>query len=302
MVGALYFAEGIPYGFINITLSVYFRTQGMPLEQIGFLSILGLAWSLKLFWAPLVDRFGRRAAWIVPAQLLCAGGMLLVPQFSISPAPWGFWLLIGGLCVASATQDIAIDAYTIDLLETKELGIANGLRMGAYRVALIAAGGGLVMLSGQVGWEASFVGVALLMLVMALAVFFFPDFQRLRPTMSATESARPVVWQQLLASARGIRQLPHVWAIVLFILTFKLGDAWMGSMVSPFWVDMGFSRTEIGLISGTFGAGATILGSMGGGVFYQPLGYGAGAFCVRGPAGSLQPGYGSRPGRGCGRI
>jgi PAT family beta-lactamase induction signal transducer AmpG len=264
VVGVLYFAEGIPYGFINITLAVYFRTQGMPLEQIGFLSILGLAWSLKLFWAPLVDRFGRRAAWIVPAQLSCAAGMMLVPQFSLSSAPWSFWVLIGGLCVASATQDIAIDAYTIDLLEADELGIANGLRMGAYRVALIAAGGGLVMLSDAVGWGASFVGVAVLMAVMALVVFLFPDFQHPRST-AGEKTRQPAVWQQLLAAAQGIRQLPHVWAIILFILTFKLGDAWMGSMVSPFWVDMGFSRTEIGLISGTFGAGATILGSMVGG-------------------------------------
>jgi PAT family beta-lactamase induction signal transducer AmpG len=264
VVGALYFAEGVPYGFINIALSVYFRSQGMPLEQIGFLSILGLAWSLKLFWAPLVDRFGRRAAWIVPAQLACAGGMLLVTQFSISSAPWSFWAVIGGLCVASATQDIAIDAYTIDLLETNELGIANGLRMGAYRVALIAAGGGLVMLSGAVGWGASFVGVAILMAIMALVVLVFPDFQQPRLVASG-EPRQPAVWQQLVQAARGIRQLPHVWAIVLFILTFKLGDAWMGSMVSPFWVDMGFSRTEIGLVSGTFGAVATIVGSMFGG-------------------------------------
>ena len=265
VVGTLYFAEGVPYGFINITLAVYFRTQGMSLEQIGFLSILGLAWSLKLFWAPLVDRFGRRANWIVPAQLGCAAGMLLVPQFSLSPAPWSFWVVIAGLCAASATQDIAIDAYTIDLLETKELGIANGLRMGAYRVALIAAGGGLVMLSDVVGWRASFVGVAVLMVAMALVVFLFPDFQHPRPVSEAGQDRPPAVWEQLLAAAHGIRQLPHVWAIVLFILTFKLGDAWMGSMVSPFWVDMGFSRTEIGLISGTFGAVATIFGSMLGG-------------------------------------
>ncbi len=122
VVGGLYFAEGLPYGFINIALSVYFRSQGMPLEQIGLLSILGLAWSFKLLWAPLVDRFGRRAAWIVPAQLICAACMLLIPRFPVAPAPWEFWLLLALLCLASATQDIAIDAYTIDLLATKSWG------------------------------------------------------------------------------------------------------------------------------------------------------------------------------------
>lgn len=264
VVGVLYFAEGVPYGFINITLAVYCRSQGMPLTQIGFLSILGLAWSLKIIWAPLVDRFGRRAAWIVPAQLLMAAGMLLMPQFAISPAPWSFWLLIGGLCLASATQDIAIDAYTIELLAVKELGVANGFRLGAYRLALIAAGGGVIMVSGLIGWHASFVAVAGLMAAMTLVLLLAPDFHRPRP-VAAGNPQSPGIWRQLQTAAQGIRQLPHVWAIILFILTFKLGDAWMGSMISPFWVDMGFSRTEIGLISGTFGAVATIVGAMLGG-------------------------------------
>jgi len=264
VVGLLYFAEGVPYGFINITLAVYFRSQGMPLTQIGFLSILGLAWSLKILWAPLVDRFGRRAAWIVPAQILVAGVILLVPQFEVAPAPWTFWWLLGGLCLASATQDIAIDAYTIELLSARELGLANGFRLGAYRVALIAAGGGVIMLSGLIGWPASFVGVAVLMLAMAGVIFWAPDFQRSRPGRVGNPGtgAGP---GQLREAVRLIGRLPHLWAIVLFIMTFKLGDAWMGSMVSPFWVDMGFSRGEIGLISGTLGAVATIGGSLLGG-------------------------------------
>ncbi len=264
VVGLLYFAEGVPYGFINITLSVYFRSQGMPLTQIGFLSILGLAWSLKILWAPLVDRFGPRSAWILPAQLVLVLGLLAVPHFPVSPAPWSFWLLIGGLCLASATQDIAIDAYTIDLLSAKELGVANGFRLGAYRVALIAAGGGVIMLSGLIGWQASFVSLAVLLAAMGLVILLAPDFHRPRPAILGNPD-NPARGGQLRAAVQGIRQLPHLWAIILFILTFKLGDAWMGSMVSPFWVDMGFSRAEIGLISGTFGAVATIGGSLLGG-------------------------------------
>lgn len=264
VVGGLYFAEGVPYGFINIALSVYLRSHGMPLEQIGILSLLGLAWSLKLLWAPLVDRFGRRAAWIVPAQLLGALCMVLVPMFPVTPAPWFFWVLLGLLCLASATQDIAIDAYTIDLLETQELGVANGLRIGAYRIALITAGGGLVMVSEAIGWGASFLAVALVLGVMALVIILVPDFRQPRPV--APVSRNPgALGPQLQEAIAGIRQLPYLGAVLLFILLFKLGDAWMGSMISPFWVDMGFSRTEIGLVSGTFGALATIVGSIWGG-------------------------------------
>jgi len=264
VVGLLYFAEGVPYGFINITLAVYCRSQGMPLIQIGFLSILGLAWSLKILWAPLVDRFGPRTAWMLPAQVFLALGLLAVPHFPVAPAPWSFWLLIGCLCLASATQDIAIDAYTIELLSAKELGVANGFRLGAYRVALIAAGGGVIMLSGLIGWNASFVSLAVLLAVMSLVILLAPDFHRPRPKLPGNPGT-PARGGQLRAAVQGIRQLPHLWAIILFILTFKLGDAWMGSMVSPFWVDMGFSRAEIGLVSGTFGAVATIVGSLLGG-------------------------------------
>jgi PAT family beta-lactamase induction signal transducer AmpG len=136
------------------------------------------------------------------------------------------------------------------------------------------------MLSDQVGWRASFVAVAIVMAAMALVVTFSPDFQRPRPVTAAAGTRLPSVWQQLQGAARSIRQLPHVWAVVLFILTFKLGDAWMGSMVSPFWVDMGFSRTEIGLVSGSFGAVATILGSMAGGYLTSRWGIASSLFVL----------------------
>lgn len=264
VVGLLYFAEGVPYGFINITLAVYCRSQGMPLPQIGFLSILGLAWSLKILWAPLVDRFGPRTAWIIPAQLSLAVGLLIVPFFPVNPPPWSFWGVVAALCVASATQDIAIDAYTIELLAAQELGVANGVRLGAYRMALIAAGGGVIMLSDFLGWPASFIGLALVLGVLSVIIFSAPEFHQPRPRLP---SARGQLRSrgQLQQAIRGIWELPHLWAIILFIMTFKLGDAWMGSMVSPFWVDMGFSRTEIGLMSGTVGAVATIAGSLLGG-------------------------------------
>lgn len=279
VVGVLYFAEGLPYGFINIALSVYFRSQGMPLEQIGILSLLGLAWSFKLLWAPLVDRFGRRAAWIVPAQVLCALGILLVPIFPVSPAPWSFWILLALFCLAAATQDIAIDAYTIDLLAAPELGMANGLRIGAYRVALITAGGGLVMSSEVIGWTGSFLAVAAVLAATALLILLVPDFRLPRPVTSAA-GGNPAFWRQVGQAVTAIRELPYLGAVILFILTFKLGDAWMGSMISPFWVDMGFSRAEIGLVSGTFGALATILGSIWGGWLTSRWGLGRALFIL----------------------
>src|SRR5208283_3496375 len=119
VVFVLYFAEGVPFGFVYTTLSYYLRSRGVPLEQIGILSLMGLAWSLKVLWSPLADRFGSRAAWL---------GLAWLAEAPVGPA---FWVLVGLLCLASATQDLAVDAYTIDLLDTRELGMANGIRIGA---------------------------------------------------------------------------------------------------------------------------------------------------------------------------
>jgi PAT family beta-lactamase induction signal transducer AmpG len=103
-------------------------------------------------WAPLIDRFGRRYFWIVPAQLAVAGFTALLAVFDpVGEKVW-FWMLLTGICLSSATQDMAADAYTIDILEERELGPANGIRSAAYRVALVAAGGLLVMASDWVGW------------------------------------------------------------------------------------------------------------------------------------------------------
>ncbi len=116
VVAFLYFSEGLPFGLVNNALSVYFRVKKISLEEIGLLSLLGLAWSFKLLWAPLVDRFGRRYFWILPSQLAVALGSLALALLDPVSEKVLFWLALSGICLASATQDIAADAYTIDIM------------------------------------------------------------------------------------------------------------------------------------------------------------------------------------------
>ncbi len=187
VVFVLYFAEGVPFGFVYTTLSFYLRSRGVPLEQIGILSLLGLAWSLKVLWSPLADRFGSRAAWLVPAQAIIVLSMVALAYLADSPVSLPFWILVGVLCLASATQDLAVDAYTIDLLDTNELGLANGIRIGAYRVGLIAAGGGVLILSDLLGWSPTFVGMGVIMAALALTVLVFGPFHLPRPEVARTE-------------------------------------------------------------------------------------------------------------------
>ncbi len=175
LVTALYFAEGLPYGFIYGTLSIYFRTLGMDLREIGILSLVGLAWTLKVLWSPLVDRFGRRFYWIVPSQIVIAVCIVILGFLKTDGLL--LWPVIIILCLASATQDLAIDAYTIDVLDKEEFGIASGYRTGAYRIAILAAGGGLVAASEYLGWGAAYIAIAVVLTIMSAVILLFPIFK-----------------------------------------------------------------------------------------------------------------------------
>jgi len=261
VVALLYFSEGLPFGLINNLLSVYFRIKKISLEEIGLLSLLGLAWSLKILWAPLVDRFGRRFFWIIPTQVVVAFISAFLAILDPVSQKALFWLALGGICLASATQDIAADAYTIDILEEKELGPANGVRSASYRVALIAAGGLLVMLSDFFGWSFTFLAAAVIMAVMALIVLIFPAFRQTRPVIF---SPLPL-WEQFVDPIKQLFQKPNFGIAVIFIVLFKVGEALLVAMANPFWIDRGFSPGQIGFVVGTLGTLASIAGALTGG-------------------------------------
>jgi PAT family beta-lactamase induction signal transducer AmpG len=262
MVALLYFSEGLPFGLVNNALSVYFRVKKISLEEIGLLSLLGLAWSFKLLWAPLVDRFGRRYFWIFPSQLAVALGSAALALLDPVSEKALFWLALSGICLASATQDIAADAYTIDILEEQELGPANGIRSASYRVALIAAGGILVMLSEDLGWSFTFIAAGAIMVILALTVFGLPAFRQGRTDLSAP----PRLWEQYADPIKRLFQRPKFWLAVIFILLFKVGEAMLVAMANPFWIDRGFSAGQIGFVVGTLGTLASIIGAISGGV------------------------------------
>ncbi len=255
-VAVLYFAQGFPFGLVADNLPVYFRTHGVSLTEIGLMSLLGLPWTLKVLWAPLVDRFGTRQRWVVCALLVMAGVLMALPFFPPAELSWGLWACLLLLTFASATQDLAIDAYTIGLLAPGEEGTANGVRVSAYRAALIVGGGGLVILARPLGWALVFQVAAGVLIALALAI-------RRSPVLPVAPVEPGQSWFRPLAEwlAR-----PGAPAVFLFVLTFKLGDTSMGPMVKPFWVDRGLSVAEIGLVSTTFGVGASVVGALVGGV------------------------------------
>ena len=261
-VGILYFAEGFPFGLLLDAFPVYFRLHGVSLAEIGLLSLIRLPWTLKFLWAPAVDLWGKRRSWIVACQGLLA--VSLVTFLALSPAQGShtLWVLLIALAVFSATQDIAIDAYSIELLNEDEMGPANGVRVSAYRVALICSGGVFVALAGLIGWDSAFLAAAVLLAISALLSSRAPQTLRIQPE----QENWPIALKRVVVGPlRAFWQRPGFVAVMLFILAFKLGDVALGPMVRPFWVDRHFTPVQIGAIPGTLGVVSSISGALLGG-------------------------------------
>ncbi|MBI3805680.1 MAG: MFS transporter [Nitrospirae bacterium] len=264
-VAILYFAEGFPFGLIIDALPVYFRVHGVSLKEIGLFSLVGLPWTLKFLWAPAVDFWGRRRSWMIACQAAMATTLLILIALPAGDTGPFFWFLMVALAFFSATQDIAIDAYTIELLDSSEMGEANGIRVTTYRIALIAAGGLFVALAGSIGWREAFVAAAALLFVIAAISSRAPEERRGRSLAASSPTASPVS-DAILTPLKQFASRPGFLFVALFILLFKVGDMALGPMVKPFWVDRNFTPVQIGMVPGTLGVVSTIAGALLGGM------------------------------------
>jgi len=260
-IAVLYFAEGLPFGIAYDVWPVYFRVHGVSLANIGLMSLLSLPWTWKMLWAPLVDRFGARQQWISASLLaLAVATVAIIPQDAGHPS-WLLWAVLLAFTTASATQDIAIDAYAVDVSTPEETGAINGVRVSAARIALLAGGGGVMMLAGVTGWTPLWIALAATFVVLSVIAYASP-----RVPLDQNQRRNPIgpVLRWLLRW----EMLP----VLLFVPLFKLGDSLLGRMVKPFWVDRGYSLKEIGLVSVTLGVVLTIVGALAGGWFVKRFG------------------------------
>ncbi len=264
-VAILYFAEGFPFGLIKDSLPVFFRVHGVRLADIGLLTLVGLPWSLKFLWAPAVDLWGQRRTWILTCQALLIVGILALLTVDPSRMTAVLWVLLLSLAILSATQDIAIDAYTIELLDEQEMGPGNGLRVTTYRIALISAGGALVALAGLMGWPTAFVAAAGLMGAAILLSWRMPLPERLRGAAGLPGRGADAITEAVWTPLRQFFAHPGFMSVFFFILLYKLGDMALGPMVRPFWVDRHFSMLQIGAVPGTLGVVTTVFGALLGG-------------------------------------
>ena len=224
-VGLLYFSEGFPLGVFYEIFPVYFRQQGVELRQIGVLSLLGLAWTLKFLWAPAIDHYRHHRRWMACVDI----GMGAVMLYFAIHAGFGpvVWVAIGVFTALSATNDIAIDGYTIEFLEKRELGLANGIRIGMYRVGMLASGF-ILMASDWLSWQGAFVASAVMFFALAA-------MSLVAPRERAIVVERGDVRAELAALARSPFALAILGAFAVGVVALIDSTTKWSSRVPYFW-------------------------------------------------------------------
>lgn len=258
------FSSGLPLALTSGSLQAWMTVSGVDLRVIGVFSLVGLPYTLKFLWAPIMDRFvppwlGRRRGWIVCAQLALSAVLALMAMTDPTSAPAWLAVLALSAAFASASQDIVIDAYRTDILGEKERGAGVAVFVTGYRIAMIVSGALALILADQVGWERVYLLMAGLMAMSALVTFMSqePDGMTKAPGTLKEAVEGPL---------KDYFNRNHAIAILLLIVLYKLGDAYAGSLSTAFLIrGVGFSQTEVGAINKGFGLAATIGGALAGG-------------------------------------
>lgn len=266
------FASGLPLALTTGTLQAWATVDNVSLQNIGFLTLIGTAYTLKFLWAPLVDRFappilGRRRSWIFLTQLLLAASIAGMGLLS----PSGSLGLLAALAVLvaflSATQDIAFDAYSTDVLRTEERAAGAAVKVLGYRLAMIVSGGLALVLADQwLGWGNMYFLMGGFMAVCAIATLLAPEPE---VVVQAPRSLAVAVVEPMVEFFKRRGAI----TILLLIVLYKLGDAFAGALSTTFLLrGAGFSVSEVGTINKVFGLAATIVGALAGGSIMTRLG------------------------------
>lgn len=269
---ALGFASGLPLALTSGTLQAWATVENVSLTQIGFLTLVGSAYTLKFLWAPLIDRFafpilGRRRGWILVSQFLLA--LSIVAMGLLSPGSQLMPLAFLAVFVAfmSATQDIAFDAYSTDVLQQNERAAGAALRVLGYRIAMLVSSGlALILADKWLGWQYTYMLMGGLMAVCMIATLLAPEPElKVKPPRSVREA--------VVEPFKEFFTRPGALSLLLLIVLYKLGDAFAGALSTTFLIrGAGFSLSDIGYINKIFGLASTIVGALLGGSIMARLG------------------------------
>src|SRR5208282_3992498 len=267
------FSSGLPlYLLINL-LPAWLRSEGVDLRSIGMFALIQLPFTWKFLWAPLLDRyappvFGRRRSWMLAMQVLL---LISIPAFGALRPQLDLWTiayLATAVAFFAATQDIALDAYRRELLPDSELGLGNAIHVQAYRVSSLVPGALALVLSDHFPWQTVFVVTALFMLPGIVNTLLVSEPVLARPAPRTLAEAVIEPFYEFITRAGWQRAL----LILAFIFFYKLGDSMATALATPFYLDMGFSKSEIGLIAKNAGLWASVVGGLLGGLWMLRVG------------------------------
>ena len=274
-------SSGLPLFLTSKTLQAWMTVEKVNLGAIGLFSLASLPYSLKFLWAPLLDRFtlpflGRRRGWLIVFQsaLLIAIALMALQK----PATALQFLAINAIAIAflSATQDIAADAYRADVLEEREMGAGAAVFVLGYRIALLLTGSLALILADRIPWSAVYLLMSGVMVIGLIGTVTAPEPQERVREASPEENRPPASLADavLLPFGEFFHRLGLLQGVLIlvFIVLYKLGDALVNNMSTPFLLQTGFTQTDIGAIQGGMGLIATIVGALVGGALMSKIG------------------------------
>jgi PAT family beta-lactamase induction signal transducer AmpG len=266
------FSSGLPLYIIISLLPAWLRSEGVDLKSIGLFSLIGLPFTWKFIWAPLFDRYslplGRRRGWLLLTQITL---LISIPAFGMLHAKLDMWTIAHLATVVaffSASQDIVLDAYRREILPDAELGLGNVVHVNAYKIAGLVPGSLSLILADLLPWHSVFFITALFMLP-GIAMTLLVQEPELK--QGAPKTLRQAVIEPFgeFVSRQGLKSAV---LILAFIFLYKLGDSMAVALATPFYLDMGFSKTEIGLVAKNAGLWASVAGGILGGIWMIKLG------------------------------
>lgn len=274
-------ASGLPLALILSTLKVTLLEQGFDLKTIGFFSLISIPYTFKFLFAPIVDSikipiftqiFGQRKSWIILMQLLLAIFIITLGQSVVNKNIIAISIFALLVAFVSSIQDIIIDGYRIELLETRDQGFGATSYIYGYRIGMLISGAGALILSDFIKWNAVFFIMGIFMLSAIIATIFAKE-TRQNFEMKKHNFAK---WFQnsVITPFSDFKLYDKWYLILIFIILFKLADAFAGNLTLPFLIEVGFSKTEIASIVKTFGLFATLFGVFCGGIIVKNINLG----------------------------
>jgi len=264
-VALLSFASGLPLGLVWYAIPDWMRSIGVDIRIVGLFSLAQVPWAFKVLWSPFMDHYvppfwGRRRGWMALMQLALAALSLVLAGVGSHPdAIWVVGAIALAIALASASQDVAYDAYAVDVLREDEQGPASGAKLAFYRAAMLVSGGVSITLAGRWGWPAVNALLSIVYVAMLFLTWLAPEPEE---KTEAPRTLREAVWQPFIGFLARHRALE----ILAFVFLYKFADQLAQALTRPFLIDMGYDSDQRGVALSTIGMVATIVGGLMGGV------------------------------------